>query len=268
MSGLGSARAVARRATLVSERAIGRATGAVRRAQQAPGLTVLLIHNTLGADAARLERCVERHTERFVSFAHARGATDPTPDRAVGPGQVALSFDDGFASNLDMARRLARLGVAACFYVPTDVIGLDKAASDAFFGRPQAEGVLGWADLEELLRLGHVVGSHSRRHVPLAGLSEAQAEDQVKGSLAVLRDRLGAAGHYAWPLGALRYAPVASVVTWCREAGAVAASGVRGVNTPERYAVEGYLRRDAVDLRWLATDLDVFAVRAHRAGRS
>ena len=159
MSGLGSARAVARRATLVSERAIGRATGAVRRAQQAPGLTVLLIHNTLGADAARLERCVERHTERFVSFAHARGATDPTPDRAVGPGQVALSFDDGFASNLDMARRLARLGVAACFYVPTDVIGLDKAASDAFFGRPQAEGVLGWADLEELLRLGHVVGS-------------------------------------------------------------------------------------------------------------
>ncbi|MFL0459403.1 polysaccharide deacetylase family protein [Kytococcus sedentarius] len=248
-----NARAIARRSLLLGRYGSQRALGRAPQVPRPGGSTILLLHNTLPGDAARLERYIADHREQFVDLDSAIPAAGA--DRQE-PG-VALTFDDGFYSNLDMARRLARLDLQACFYVPTDVIGLPKHQSDAFFRRPQAEGVMGWAALEELRSLGHHVGSHCRQHKPLAGTSPAHAEDQVKGSLALLKERLGAADHFAWPFGGLHHAPVADVVRWCREVDALPASGVRGTNTPARLADEGYLRRDAIDLKWLSVDMQV-----------
>lgn len=258
------ARAAARRAALLAGQAAYRLSGAVSQSLATPGVGLLLLHDTPPPSADRLERYVRAHRARFTGFDSIDAVTRNGAPALTGPARFALTFDDGFANNLDMARRLARSGLSACFYVPTDVVGMDKESSDAFFGRAQADGVLTWADLEEIVRLGHVVGSHSRRHVPLSGLSATEAEDQVKGSLAVLTERLGQGRHYAWPFGTLRHAPAEAVVTWCGEVGAVPASGVRGLNTPRRYQADGYLRRDAADLRWLPTDLEVFTVRAQR----
>lgn len=251
------ARAAARRGLLLAELSAGTVRGAARAAWQAPGSQILLIHNTLGADADRLIAHVREHRDHYVDVDDAVPTEDRTP-----PASLALTFDDGFKSNLEVGRRLAAEGLRACFYVPTSVIGSDRSASDEFFGRRQLEGVMTWSDLEELVTLGHEVGSHCRRHVPLTTLSHDEAEDQVRGSLGVLRDRLGSARHFAWPFGARRYAPVREVVRWCEEEGAVAASGVRGLNNAPRWTSEGYLRRDAVDLRWLAQDVSIFRMRA------
>ncbi len=174
---------------------------------------------------------------------------------------LALSFDDGFRSNLGAAEMLSERDLPGVFYVPTDVIGLDEGAADDFFGRAQTEGVMSWADLETIRTAGHEVGSHCKRHVPMSGLSKAQAEDQLKGSVELLRSRLGSTRHFAWPFGGLQHAPVGDVTMWAEQIGVIAASGVRGRNTPDRLHSSRFLRRDAVDLTWLATDLAVFGER-------
>lgn len=255
MSSVRTLRQGARRTAL-----IGTATGyrLSRRSAQLwdgprGGLGVLLLHNTIGRHADSLMTYAEKHRDRFTDFT-AIETLSTRSDRA----QLALTFDDGFRSNLTVARRLAALDLQACFYVPTDVIGMRQSDVDTFFGRPQAEGVVTWDDLEELISLGHVVGSHCRQHRALADQSDAAGEDQVKGSLETLRSRLGQADHFAWPFGSLRHADAAKVVRWCSDVGAVAASGVRGFNTPDRFEAEGYLRRDAVDLRWLGIDVEAF----------
>ena len=101
---------------------------------------------------------------------------------------------------------LADHGISACFYVPTDVVGLDQPAVDRFFRRPQVEGVMTWDHLGGLVDAGHIVGSHCKQHLPLIDVSHDEGEEQIKGSVEVLRERLGVAEHFAWPFGALAYA--------------------------------------------------------------
>lgn len=256
-----SARAHVRRSAIVAASGALRITGQSSRMwQQKHGLAVLLVHNTPPHLADRLMEHVTAHRQRYTNF------TD-VEDRGLTSSRLALTFDDGFKSNLNIARRLHDVGVQSCFYVPTDVVGLDQADVDAFFRSPQAEGVLTWDDLEEIVALGHVVGSHCREHKPLIDQSDAQAEDQIKGSLAVLSERLGSARHFAWPFGSLRHADPDKVVAWCADVDALPASGVRGFNSPHRFEREGYLRRDAVDLNWIEADVSTFLVRdAHRRG--
>ncbi|WP_084342849.1 polysaccharide deacetylase family protein [Janibacter corallicola] len=255
MNRLRMPRQAARRAVLMGRAAAHRARGDSAGLAQATtgGLAILLLHNTLGRDADSLVSHVAKHRERFTDFDAVE-----TLGIGRGPAQIALTFDDGFRSNLQVARRLHSLGLQACFYVPTDIIGSDQPEVDAFFGRPQQEGVMTWDDLEEVRSLGHVVGSHCRQHRPLIDLSDAEGEDQIKRSLEELRRRLGQSEHFAWPFGSLRHADAAKVVQWCTEADARAASGVRGFNTRERLDSEGYLRRDAIDIRWIGVDIAAF----------
>ncbi len=228
-------------------------------------MTLVLLHNTPPSGVARLERFVVRHRDQIVSYDEAvlRCQTGENRDE---PGVLAFSFDDGFRSNLEAGRMLADQGVAACFFVPTDVVGLKRPDVDRFFGRPQAEGVVTWDDLAWLRNHGHAIGSHCRQHKDLSAMTDAAAEDQVKGSIEVLRTMVGEARHFAWPFGKLINAPVRKVTEWCAEAGASAASGVRGRNTTSRLHHDGYLRRDALELRWLETDLRVFRGRDVVAG--
>lgn len=257
-------RQATRRGALVGARGVYSVSGATREAYAAPGIATLLLHESPEDDVERLLRHVRRHRDRYVDFAEL----DRLIDGEFEPSstKITITFDDGLASNVMVARALAAEGVQACFYVPTDAIGMAPHEADDFFRRrpvrqrryKASEPVMRWSDLEELVSLGHVVGSHCRQHVPLVSMGLAEAEDQVKGSLAVLRERLGDVRHFAWPFGGLGHAPVDDVVRWCADVGAVAASGVRGHNTTATYARNHYVMRDAVEYGWLATDLDVF----------
>lgn len=254
-------RSVGRRAALGGLGLAYTLMGSTRAAMAEPGVTLLLVHNTPPGELSLLLRFVDQHRDVVRGFSEAMGALS---SGVVQRPMVALTFDDGFASNLVAARALAERGLDACFYVPTSVVGLPKHESDAFFGRDQDEGVMTWTGLEELRSAAHVVGSHCRRHLALTGMPAAEAEDQIKGSVEVLRERLGETRHFAWPFGSLAHAPVENVLRWCAEIDVVAASGVRGRNTVARYHRRGYLSRDAVDLRWLELDYRVFVTRAHR----
>jgi peptidoglycan/xylan/chitin deacetylase (PgdA/CDA1 family) len=96
----------------------------------------------------------------------------------TGPG-VALTFDDGGASSLDVAARLEARGWRGHFLVVSERVGT--------FGFLDADGV------RELAARGHVVGSHSASHpMAMRRLDPAELAREWRDSRAALAQLLGA----------------------------------------------------------------------------
>ncbi|WP_084963700.1 polysaccharide deacetylase family protein [Thermoactinospora rubra] len=117
----------------------------------------------------------------------------PPPDRPT----VLITFDDGHRDTLDHAVPiLDELGVKALFFV---IAERADAGGDA----------LTWAELADLRRAGHRIGSHTLTHRKLPELPPDEQRREITGSLAVLEDRLGVqAPPLAYPYGLPPTAPV------------------------------------------------------------
>lgn len=94
-----------------------------------------------------------------------------------------LTADDGFVDALD--EFLEAVEHRPQMFVPTRRVG--EVVQWAPGGR-----VADWAQLAAADRAGVRIGSHTRRHIALAGLSEGEAADELAGSLADLQERLTA----------------------------------------------------------------------------
>ncbi|MET0386225.1 MAG: polysaccharide deacetylase family protein [Polyangiales bacterium] len=57
--------------------------------------------------------------------------------------------------------------------------------------RPEWDGMMSWNELKELHEEGHEIGSHSQSHAILPLVSDAQLEQEIAGSRAHLKARLG-----------------------------------------------------------------------------
>ena len=155
-----------------------------------------------GATAAayKLEPSVfERHLDAIA----ARGLTPGwlTPSGIL--PAVALTFDDGGASAMDIAAMLERRGWRGHFLVTTGRIG--------------SAGFLTADEVRELVERGHVIGSHSHTHpVPFGRLADDVIADEWQRSRDVLAALLGAPPELAGvPGGALSKV----VITAARDAG-------------------------------------------------
>jgi peptidoglycan/xylan/chitin deacetylase (PgdA/CDA1 family) len=80
-------------------------------------------------------------------------------------GSVVLTFDDGTRDHLLVARELRERGLPAIFFVP--------------LGRVGSDGHLRSEEVQELERLGHLVGSHAVRHTRLDALSSMELAEEV-----------------------------------------------------------------------------------------
>lgn len=97
----------------------------------------------------------------------------PQGDAAV----VAVTFDDGHASNAFAAEQLARRGWAADFFVnPSSV------------GQPH---FLSWTDLREMAAMGMSIQSHGQHHRFLDELSSPEVEAELADSKRAIEDQLG-----------------------------------------------------------------------------
>jgi peptidoglycan/xylan/chitin deacetylase (PgdA/CDA1 family) len=106
------------------------------------------------------------------------GRVDALTDGTASPGAWMLTFDDGAASALDAAERLARRSWSGHFFITTDMVG-----------RP---GFLGWDDVCGLARAGHVIGSHSCSHPHrMAACSWEQLVHEWSRSAALLAEAIG-----------------------------------------------------------------------------
>jgi peptidoglycan/xylan/chitin deacetylase (PgdA/CDA1 family) len=153
-----------------------------------------------------------------------------------GPREWVITFDDGGVSAYThIAGRLEELGWRGHFFIATDYIG--------------AKGFMDRAQIRELRRRGHAIGSHSCSHpLRMASCGPRQIEREWSVSVQLLSDLLGERVDLASIPGGQYSRPVAE---------AAAQAGVRALFTSEptarRRRIDGCLTlgRYAVQ-RWTA----------------
>ena len=118
------------------------------------------------------------------AIAHAgipvRDAQQLRMGEPVEPG-VVISFDDGHASNAELALPALRArAMSACFFITTGFVG-------------QRAGYCSWDQVRELAEGGMCLGAHGHRHRFLAGLDSAELETELRQSHELLSHHLGRA---------------------------------------------------------------------------
>ena len=161
-----------------------------------------------GAHVYKLRR------EDFACHLDAIAAAGPQVGtvRDLKPTPVLLTFDDGGVSfHHPIADLLEQRGWRGHFFITTDRIG--------------TPGFLSEAELRDLHRRGHVIGSHSRSHpTRMAALSRAELDREWSESIARLSAVLGEAVKTASVPGGYYSRPVAE---------AAAAAGIDVLFTSE-----------------------------------
>ena len=103
---------------------------------------------------------------------------------------AALTFDDGYADNLEFALPvLESLGATGTIYVVAGEIGRAKP-SWAKAAEPDTDRLLTGPELVQVRAAGWEIGSHCVTHVRLATLSEAAQREELHRSKAILEDVL------------------------------------------------------------------------------
>lgn len=97
-------------------------------------------------------------------------------------GTVAITFDDGYKDNLEVAAPiLRRHGLTACFFIATDFIGTDRVGWwDAKLG-VQSRWMT-WDDVRSLEAMGFEVAAHTKNHVDLGEVAGDAAREEIEGS--------------------------------------------------------------------------------------
>jgi peptidoglycan/xylan/chitin deacetylase (PgdA/CDA1 family) len=115
---------------------------------------------------------------RFENHLDAIAATGASVGLIEDGPPAALPFDDGGASALHAAAALERRGWRGHFFITTDYI--------------DASGFMTAAQLRDLHRRGHVVGSHSASHpARMSACTRQQLDHEWGGSVRRLEDLLG-----------------------------------------------------------------------------
>lgn len=125
------------------------------------------------------------------------------PAASDGRPLVAITFDDGFEGLRRSAfPALAGARMAATVFLVTDYCGRrnDWPGQPAWVPR---QPLLDWPAIRELRRSGIVVGSHSRRHLDLTRLDDAETEAELRDSRRAIEDAVGEpVDTLAYPYGA------------------------------------------------------------------
>ncbi|HTN46472.1 MAG TPA: polysaccharide deacetylase family protein [Flavipsychrobacter sp.] len=125
---------------------------------------------------------------RLLDYLQEKGYTTSTfqhLQKCSTKREVIITFDDCGRHLFDFAiPELIRRGMKACFYIPTAHInGINSW--DVAEGKVAVE-LMNENDIQELLRLGMEIGSHSHHHIRLSEINEAHFIDEVKTSKNIL----------------------------------------------------------------------------------
>ena len=115
---------------------------------------------------------------------------------------LAITFDDGYRDNFENAVPvLEKLSLPATFFVVSQWIGTDVVP---WWDRAQGarHPWMTWDQVRSLHRKGFDVGAHTRTHVDLGQVSEAEAREEVVGARLELEGQLAAPVElFAYPYG-------------------------------------------------------------------
>ena len=157
------------------------------------GACVLTVHRVVGRP--EIVHDVRRESFSAVVEALAKRGTFSVELARPEPESFVVTFDDATSDHLEVARELAERGIPAVFF-----------ATFGLLGRP---GHLDGAALRELVRLGHVVGSHALDHAPLADLPREELRMQTFDSKEGLEEVVGAPIRFFAPPGGIGHPALA-----------------------------------------------------------
>lgn len=223
---------------------------------------ILTFHDVPKLEQEAFDRLIRHVLEAngFLTPAEAEasllGEQPPTTNGRI---PCLLTFDDGFASNVTVAHEvLGRYGLKAIFFVCPGLIDLPRESHRQALTRhvyddsiseanvPDDLSFMGWDGAEELVRLGHTIGSHTLLHSRLSSLEEEEQRREIVGSADYLEERLGVPiKWFAFPFGDLGSIDSRSMQI-VAERYRFCCSGLRGLNSAETSPVG--LLREAIDL--------------------
>ena len=152
---------------------------------------VVLMYHALYENARGLDAIAPEDRPYAVSTADFARQLDMLRDAAIpvidparletgktGGAGVILTFDDGHASNAELALPLlAERGLAAAFFVTTGFIG-------------QRPGYCSWEQLRTLSRAGILIGGHGHTHRFLSDLAPSEQDFEFSTSRKLLEENL------------------------------------------------------------------------------
>lgn len=186
--------------------ALRRAVARVAPETSGPGVRVLLYHaigDPVEEDPLSLRVSRQRFVEQMKLLRDDGYAVVPLeavldPPKESDRVQVAVTFDDGYASQEWAAGVLRELGFPATFFlVPRFLDGVIKPA--AYW---ESWGHLGWDAAAALIEDGFDVGAHSTTHPDLRTCMGVKLVQEVRGARTDLEDRLRAdVSSFSYPHG-------------------------------------------------------------------
>ena len=173
--------------------------------------------------------------------------------------QYLLTFDDGFESQAHATREvLDPLGIKALFFVCPQLMNVtrdrqrQKIAAQMFEGAlrserlPEDMSLMSWDDLNELVALGHTIGSHTGTHRRLSTLPSSAVEAEIVDSADLIEAHTDKSVRwFAYPFGDIDSIDVSSLGSISRRY-AYCCTGVAGPNNAQTEPL-GILRQN-IDL--------------------
>jgi peptidoglycan/xylan/chitin deacetylase (PgdA/CDA1 family) len=123
---------------------------------------------------------------------------------------ICFSSDDGYKSNVQLAKVLNEFGIKACFFLCPSVIGetnfevIKKYANNNLRFNVPIE-FMNWDDVETLQKSGHEIGSHTHTHIDVSENNFEKINEEFSISKSVLENHCRSIKHLALPFG--RFSP-------------------------------------------------------------
>lgn len=154
---------------------------------------IVLLYHALGDGPLALnEDAFRKQMEWLASAAEILPLGALLAARGRSPLQVAITFDDGYASVHAAALPLLRdVGAVATVFLNTGWVGVrERKRSDSAQGHYPNDAFLLWHEVEDLAAAGWEVGSHGVDHLDLTQWPDAIVRAQLNDSRARIRDVL------------------------------------------------------------------------------
>nr|WP_319395157.1 polysaccharide deacetylase family protein [uncultured Desulfobacter sp.] len=179
-------------------------------------LRILIYHDIAPHEQERFASQL-RWIKRYWNFVSPAQFVDIMESREpISGDNVLLTFDDGFASNRQIAENiLGPLGIKALFFIVSKFTDLtDKMERLRFISKnicpnldknniPPHLHNMNWSDLTYLLDTGHTIGAHTCSHARLSGLNnKRELNSEIVSGADQLERMLGIkVTHFAYPYG-------------------------------------------------------------------